>query len=596
MPEPTVAMTAGAPDDGPTADDVRAELGRILSSPALQASARRRAFLRFVVEETLAGRAGRLKGFTVAVAVFDRDETFDPQSDPVVRIEARRLRRDLDCYYVDAGRRNPVRISIPKGSYVPSFEWREPLPSTEPQTSGAEALAEDAPPGRARPAADTKGGRRIPPRRMALAAMAIAFLAAALSFAMHYGEGERATPASAGEPELVVLPFDSLSHSAEDHAIAEGIGQELVRNIMQFPGFRLFVVPPGSSAADASDPLDRGRLLGVAYVVTGSVRTDEGRVGVAAQVLDAASGRVLWTGSYDRKLSPGSLMRVPAEIAAEIATAIGQPYGVVNTDLAVRTAGADAASIESYVCVLRAYAFRRSFALAELAPVQQCLAEAVRRDPAYVDAWAMLGWVHLDEGRINYRGDGDGVPAYEKALEATTHAVALDPENTRALKALAAVNHYLGRYAESERLARRALELNPNDPETMAQLGWRLAVRGNFDEGVKILKQAIERTLNPPSWYFHLVAIDLYLRGDFGEMRRIAERSALNDRGVGQALVAIACGELGDAACARRALDDMAQDRPFARDPEAFLRRHGAINEIVDALLAGLDKARRVAS
>jgi tetratricopeptide (TPR) repeat protein len=289
-------------------------------------------------------------------------------------------------------------------------------------------------------------------------------------------------------------------------------------------------------------------------------------------------------------------MRVPAEIAAEIATTIGQPYGVVNSDLVGRSGDADGASMESYVCVLRAYAFRRSFEFAELGPVRECLERAVRRDPTYADAWAMLGWIHVDEGRIDYLGTGDRDAAYEKALQATTRAYALDPENTRALKALAAVNHYLGRFALSERLARRALALNPNDPETMAQLGWRLVIRGKSEEGVALLKQAIERTLNPPSWYFHLVAIDLHLRGDHAEMRKVAERAALNDRGVGQGLLAIACAEQGDVACTRRALEQMAQARPFARDPEGFLRRHGAIDEVVEALMAGLEKARRLTS
>ena len=69
--------------------------------------------------ETLAGRGESLKGYAIALAVFGRGASFDPQADPVVRLEARRLRRDLDSYYMEAGQYDPVRISIPKGSYVP---------------------------------------------------------------------------------------------------------------------------------------------------------------------------------------------------------------------------------------------------------------------------------------------------------------------------------------------------------------------------------------------------------------------------------------------------------------------------------------------
>ena len=71
-----------------------------------------------MVEELLAGRADRLKGYTIATDVFGRDESFDPQTDPVVRLEARRLRRALEHCYLTAGRDDPIRIEIPKGGYA----------------------------------------------------------------------------------------------------------------------------------------------------------------------------------------------------------------------------------------------------------------------------------------------------------------------------------------------------------------------------------------------------------------------------------------------------------------------------------------------
>jgi adenylate cyclase len=80
----------------PSADDVRAQLERLLASPDLDVPARLRKFLRYIVEETLAGRADRIKAYSVGTEVFERDANFDAQSDPVVRIEAGRLRRALD--------------------------------------------------------------------------------------------------------------------------------------------------------------------------------------------------------------------------------------------------------------------------------------------------------------------------------------------------------------------------------------------------------------------------------------------------------------------------------------------------------------------
>ena len=128
----------------PSTAEVRAQLQRMLDNASFRPSQRRREMLRFVVEETFAGRSDRLKGATVAISVFGRDETFDQRSDPIVRLEALRLRGDLDSYYVDAGSQDPVRITIPKGGYVPHFAWQNqeaPGPTLTP-----EADPHDAPP------------------------------------------------------------------------------------------------------------------------------------------------------------------------------------------------------------------------------------------------------------------------------------------------------------------------------------------------------------------------------------------------------------------------------------------------------------------
>src|SRR5215213_9796199 len=119
--------TIGAPSQAqsqPSAEDVRAELERLIASPDLDLPPRARRFLRYIVEETLAGRADRIKAYSVGTEVFERDPNFDAQSDPVVRIEAGRLRRALEHYYLVPGRSDPVIIDIPKGAYVPHFTLR----------------------------------------------------------------------------------------------------------------------------------------------------------------------------------------------------------------------------------------------------------------------------------------------------------------------------------------------------------------------------------------------------------------------------------------------------------------------------------------
>ena len=92
----------------PSASDVRAELERILASRCFQQAGRASHFLRFVVEQTLAGGGQRLKGYTIGVEVFGRPADFDAQSDALVRVEAGRLRRRFVEYYASEGAGDPV--------------------------------------------------------------------------------------------------------------------------------------------------------------------------------------------------------------------------------------------------------------------------------------------------------------------------------------------------------------------------------------------------------------------------------------------------------------------------------------------------------
>ena len=97
------------------------ELEQVVASAAFRSAPRLAAFLRFVVEMTLAGQSDRIKGYTIGVEALGRDESFDPQTDPIVRVEAGRLRRALARHYAGAGRNDAVVIELPLGRYVPAF-------------------------------------------------------------------------------------------------------------------------------------------------------------------------------------------------------------------------------------------------------------------------------------------------------------------------------------------------------------------------------------------------------------------------------------------------------------------------------------------
>lgn len=566
---------------------LRSEIEHICSSPDFQASARRRAFLRFIVEETLSGRAESLKGYTIALAVFDRDESFDPQADPVVRLEARRLRRDLDSYYMDAGQDAPVRIRIPKGSYVPNFEWRnKTLIASSPDTSEPEVLPVEV----SESNVVKPNGSPVVIRRSLIAAAVVGLAVGLVVWMSPLASSPRNT---SREPRVLVTPFETLSAGDNARYLAAGMSQELTGSLFQLAGFRLYT----SSAASNQEPrpTELARKIGASYIIGGSVQTDVEEVRVTTTVMDATSGGLVWTKSYSRPFDPQSLVSTQRKLAEEIAEVIGQPYGVVRTDMSQRSSAPSVSNMDSYMCVLRGYGYRRTFLRSEFKPAMTCLEQAVERDPRYSDAWAMLGWLHLDAGRLSFVGD-DQQKEYQKAQTAISRAVELQPKNPLALKALAAAHHFTGRYDESERLTRQLVGLYPNDPEILAQLGWRLSVRGKFEEGVPALKRAIDRTLNPPNWYFHFIAVNSYLRGEYEEARRIAERASLGDSGFSQLILATSNAALGNREGTQQALEKLERYEPLARDTEAFLRRQGIAGPTVGALVASLEKARALVS
>jgi Tol biopolymer transport system component len=112
-------------------DGVAEQLERMLQSGVFRGATRSSTVLRYLVEETLGGRADRLKDYSIGADALGRGESFDPRTDPIARVEASRLRSRLELYYATEGASDPILISLPKGGYVPTFETR-PLAAASP--------------------------------------------------------------------------------------------------------------------------------------------------------------------------------------------------------------------------------------------------------------------------------------------------------------------------------------------------------------------------------------------------------------------------------------------------------------------------------
>jgi hypothetical protein len=117
---------------------VREQLAKILASRHFARTTRLSRLLQFIVDETLAGRAAELKEYPIAIAVFDKPETFDPRLDAIVRVQAREMRSRLDAYYNDEGSdegwADEMVIRCEAGTYAPRFDVRQTAPRPHAQT------------------------------------------------------------------------------------------------------------------------------------------------------------------------------------------------------------------------------------------------------------------------------------------------------------------------------------------------------------------------------------------------------------------------------------------------------------------------------
>lgn len=316
--------------DAPAPGEVLAQLERILGSAAFQMPARARRFLEFVVNETLEGRRDYLKAFTIAQEVFGRDTSFDSQNDPCVRIEAGRLRRELERYYLLAGANDPVIIVIPKGGYVPSFEFNDNASSKfdaeeHQQASHAttpavgifspEALIEEA--GATIP-------RRISWYRPVAAVATLAsflMLTAALPRIMSPSSLEPGS-ASAEKPTVVVQRFDTVSDGPMVSNISQGITDEIINQLVPFKDIIVLSERPPHLAGNA--PTE------ALFVLQGSVRVEADKLRAFARLVRRNDGAVIWANNYSVDLSEQSMLQTEAALAENIVSAVAHPLGVMS--------------------------------------------------------------------------------------------------------------------------------------------------------------------------------------------------------------------------------------------------------------------------
>lgn len=302
----------------PSGDDVRRQLDRLLASAGFANAGRMSRFLRFVVEQTLAGEGERLKEYVIGVEVFDRDASYDPRLDSIVRVEAARLRSKLAEYYSGEGRSDAIVLSLPKGGYAPivTLEQKPAVVNGSPRTNGANALAA-VQPELAPPPGQSKRRRWVLGALLAVGAA----IAAAVIWT------PRVAPVT--ELRVVVLPFTSGGAGADGEAFAqqltEGVTGELVRA-------GRFSVVASSSARAVHATTQRARDIAAALdadvVVGARVRANGEHVRVETYAVDGEREEKLWVEGFEGTVTDADALE--RDIAAAIADALGTLQITIN--------------------------------------------------------------------------------------------------------------------------------------------------------------------------------------------------------------------------------------------------------------------------
>jgi adenylate cyclase len=436
-------------------------LDRILASPCFVQSERQQRFLKFIVAESLAGHTDRLKGYTIAVEVFDRDVSFDPGIDAIVRVEAARLRAKLREYYEREGRTDPVRFELPKGAYLIRMAWRPPEINPPPQ---------EPPDARTQTAghAVSAGLQPIEDR-----------------------------------PSLAVLPFANISSNSEQEYFADGITDGLIAELSRLPG--LFVISRHSSfvyKGVSKRAEEIGAELGIRYLLEGSVQRAAERVRITVQLIDAASGAHLWAERYDRELK--DIFAVQDDVTQRVVNVLQVKFAAAEQE---RIGHGGTVNVEAHDCLLRGLERFWIFTPESNSEASAHLARAVELDPGYAAGHTWLARVLVFRWIMIW----DPNPkTLDRAYDHIRLAVDLDPKAPHTQAVLCWVQLWRKQGEAAIAAGWRAVALDPNNADAHLFLAYALAALGRGEEALHNIVKGMR--LNPhPSATYHLALCLSYL-------------------------------------------------------------------------------------
>jgi adenylate cyclase len=571
----------------PAADEVRAYLRSLIASCDFDASERNRRFLSYVVEETLEGRTDRIKAYNIALAAFDRREDFDPLSDPIVRIEAKRLRQSLEHYYLTAGKSDSIRIDIPKGSYAATFDYaseaigqgepREDAPETGP--AGHEDLAPRTP------------KRKLPPVLAWFAAIIVLIALGVAAFALF--DPGRETGAVANRirgPAVLVTPFEYVGNDATYAYLARGLTYETIGTLTRFED--LFVY--GSDTSFRISGTREDLIVGLTpdYILSGSVQTGGAKIRVAAFLAAADTNQYLWSTTTEQDLSASGIAEIRNEIVDRVATAIAQPSGFVFEKTARQVAAKPAEDLRSYECVVRFRQYWGSYSNRDFDAVRDCLERTIALDSRYARAYSSLALLYVDTHRFGFGASNISFDPLQRAKELADKSIELEPNASHGYLAKSMTLWFLHDVEGSIEAARHGLEINPQNTDLLAELGFRLAQRAKWDEAMPLIEEAYARNPGAPSGYHIATFLHQYMTGDYQAALESAKKVQTPNVLYGAVARALAHAQLGHMEEAKGAVAEILEiDPKYGDHVTEDLAKRNLAPELIKAIVKGLEKA-----
>ncbi|TPN82522.1 tetratricopeptide repeat protein [Mesorhizobium sp. CU2] len=504
----------------PAAPAVRETLERLLASETFGRSERARRLLRYLVEREQAGEADRLKGLSIAMDVFGKDGDFDASTDAVVRVQAGRLRELLEQYFANEGVAEPVRIAIPRGGYVPSYELNSIRLPRERSASGnvalhtnttAEALVQNAAQETASPSepAPLKTAAAPAPSltrqlRFFWATMALVIVMLGVLIARQgnafLGGGDAAAPfdtagtaGGATQPVFDSLPLIYIGVKA-DSAEAARVAASLRAGLAGFDTIDFIGRDADATRDQSADPVSF-----VFDVVAGPAAGD-----VTVELQSVATGRVLLSRNLTSAESlPGVVEGNIASLLTSTVPASGAIYSYIDQS-AVRTSQIGCLVLDDrYYLDMGAKTHEAAY---------RCLEKLANDGTKSSLVYAELASLHLEAVNSHYAYPPDAT--IEKAMSLAHRAVQMGPMSPHAHRAYGYLNSRLGNTDEAIRWMRKAYELNPYDLGMAAAYGYGLIFAGKYDEGTPILDHAVEAFSGHPTWWDYGLFVGAFMQGD----------------------------------------------------------------------------------